>query len=791
MVLLLAAQALLLPQRVAATESALPLAWLEAGLVVLIFLALASQLERRVAGPVEDLLRAAERRARGERGVRAPVRVGDEIGAVARAWNAAGVALDESEARLESVIASIGDGTLEWDPATDRMRFSSRFRELVGLEGIAAGEQDAPFAVFESALHPDDRAPTFAAMQAHLESDAPYRMEFRLRGAGGGWRWFESRATTLRDDSGRPLRVVGSITDVDDLRRAEEAARARTAEVEQVRDRIAEQARHLEALNQELSLARDQALEAARVKAAFLSNVSHEIRTPLHAVLGNTAILLDGPLEPEQREAARTLREAGDHLLGLVESILDFSHLEEGTLQLAAADLEPRVWVEQCLAEVQPQAARKGLRLETRFDPALPPLVRSDPGRLRQVLGHLLANAVKFTEHGGVTVSVSAEPEAADRARLRVAVADTGIGIPEAEQGRLFQPFVQAEDAEDRRFGGTGLGLAICRKLVEILGGGIEVESAPGDGACFRFHLPVEVRQASASVVLASAELRGLRALVLGAGGAEGAGRGASGDGALLRAQLEGLGVEVEAAGDAGEALARARKAAREGRPFELVFVGGALAAEDALSLPEELAAEPETASLRAFLLSTRISRRAAAQARRAGYAGSLALPARQSHLHDCILAALPERPGRSEAGPDAPGRAVRVLVAEDNAVNQKLARRMLERMGFEVVLAENGIEAVRAMAAGGYDAVLMDCQMPRMDGFEATREIRRREAPGSRVPIIAVTANAMPGDRERCLAAGMDDYVPKPVKRDALTQALRRWLETPDGARRAPRASA
>ena len=680
--------------------------------------------------------------------------------------------LARSQTRLEFVVQAISDGYMEWEVATDTLRFSDRFRELVGLEE----EATTVYATFEERLHPDDRAPTFAAMQAHLDHGTPYFVEYRLRGRDGGWRWFESRAMTVRDADGRPLRVIGSITDIDARKRAEEAARAFTAEVEQARDRIADQARSLAALNDELSLARDQALDAARAKTAFLTNMSHEIRTPMNAVIGMTALLLETELDPEQRELAVTLRGAGDQLVGIVDSILDFSRIEEGRMLLEHADFAVRDVVEDCISRARRAAEAKGLSLEARIDADVPAYVSSDPGRLRQVLDHLIGNAIKFTQRGGVTVTASDAAGDGPGARIRFAVTDTGIGIPPELHAHLFQPFTQADESNSRSYGGTGLGLAICKRVVEMLGGEIGLESRPGEGSSFRFTVRVEVKHAAPALALASAELRGLRALV-----AEPRER----ERARLREQLEGLGVEVECVCDAEAVLTRARTAAGEARPFDLALLSEALSSDHAFALPGRIRALPEIAQLRPFLLSTTISRRTVERAREAGFAAQLTLPVRQSHLHDCILAALPAReaaaatcaPDLGAAGDAGAAPPPRVLVAEDNPVNQKLARRLLEKLGFEVELVENGLEAVKAVAAAPYAAVLMDCQMPRMDGFEATREIRRREGAGRHTPIIAVTANAMPGDRERCLEAGMDDYVAKPVKREVLARALERWL--------------
>jgi two-component system sensor histidine kinase/response regulator len=556
-----------------------------------------------------------------------------------------------------------------------------------------------------------------------------------------------AKAAVCRED-GHPIGVTGAFVDITERKRSE--AELRTS---------------LEALGR----AKDAAERGARAKAEFLALMSHEIRTPLNAVLGASGLLLDGPLTGEQREHVETARAAGQALLELINDILDFSALEAGRLEMERVPLDVRALVEDTVALVADAAAAKGLEIGSVFAHDLPPRLGGDPGRLRQVLLNLLANAVKFTERG--EVSVVAEPAGHEGGRvvLRLRVRDTGIGIAAEAQERLFGTFTQADGSTRRRHEGAGLGLAITRKLVELMDGTIEVDSAPGRGS--EFVCTVRLGEVEAPGGGPEPPLQGRTALVADPSPLQRR---------SLAGHLRSLGmVPLEAA---DEAMAEARLAAAT--PPDVVLVDERLA-EAGRPLAARLAAKASLGGGPTVLVLGRPG--GAPSGVSPGGRPRLVKPVRLAALRDALLGraadpAAARRPSRS-----ARGSRWRALLAEDNTVNQRVASAQLRRLGADVDVAANGREAIEAWAPGRYDVVLMDCRMPEVDGFDATREIRRREGTGARVPIIAITANALRGDRERCLAAGMTDYVAKPVDAKALAAVVARHVHALAGDRAAP----
>jgi signal transduction histidine kinase/DNA-binding response OmpR family regulator len=562
--------------------------------------------------------------------------------------------------------------------------------------------------------------------------------------------------------------------------------------------KVAERTAELNAASERSHALARKAEEASRAKSQFLANMSHEIRTPMNGILGMTELLLDTPLSDTQRRFADTVHRSGEALLGIINDILDFSKIEAGKLELESIDLN--IWqliedVGELLAE---PAHVKGLELVCRIGDGVPEHVRGDPVRLRQIITNLASNAIKFTERGEVVIEVKlmdcqkeghscagadcgfrkTDGTNMDGTLLHFSVRDSGIGISTEAQQRLFQPFSQADNSTTRRFGGTGLGLAISRQLVQMMGGEMGLISAEGRGSTFWFAVCLPPASGTPQVA-DKTELTGLRLLMV---------EDNPTNRLVLEHQLSGWGIETHVEDNGMRAFERIRAAAAQGHGYELALIDGKLPGLTGMELAQRIRAD-ETVSGMKLIMLTSLSHDKSWRA--AGIDDCLSKPVRRTDL----LQAIAKATGRSfqastpAASANAPkslqGRKPKVLLAEDNAVNQTLALAMLTSYGCEIEVAVNGRQAVEASAERTFDLVLMDCQMPEMDGFEATRHIRAREAKtgtSERLPIIALTANAMEGDRGRCIEAGMDDYLSKPFKREQLYAVLGRWL---DAARR------
>ncbi len=703
-------------------------------------------------GTLRMLAEGANRFSQGDHAVRIKPEGAPEVGLAAEAFN-------NMANNIENLIASLGKSESKNKLLATIVEQSSEAIWTKDLAGIITSWNSGAAAMFG---YPPGEA---LGRALNVGESSPEEEQARMQRLRAGEKFsYDAKAVTrsgtvidiqvavapLLDDANQCIGSIAVARDVTQHKRSEEALR----------------------------LAREAAEAANHAKSSFLARMSHEIRTPMTGVLGMTELLLETGLTASQRKYAETVQRSGQNLLGIINDLLDFSKIEAGKLELENVDMDLRRTIEDIVELLAERAHVKGLELACSIPANLVTQVKGDPLRLGQILTNLMGNAIKFTDQGSVVVRVAALEEAAKHVTMRFEVTDTGSGISAGAQSRIFEEFAQADGSTTRKHGGSGLGLAISKQLVEMMGGAIHVESALGSGSTFWFTITLE-KQPTQGADPRSAPiglLTGVRALIVESSAIS---RG------ILHAQMSNWEMTIRTAETPKQAIDLLAQAAARSVPYDIAVIDLGIPGMDVFELARMIRGRPDIAKVRLVLLTRRHAD--VGTARDAGFDACLVKPVRQTVLYECLVNIMAGRPQEKVAvppvcevaSPAATQRRGNILLVEDNLINQQVAVGILQIQGYSVTVANNGREALEAYGQGAFDLVLMDCHMPEMDGFEATREIRTREQAtrGKRIPIIALTANAMAHDREECLQAGMDDHLSKPFSMLKLQEMLDRWI--------------
>lgn len=678
----------------------------------------------------------------------------------------------ESEERLGLALKSAEAGTWSWDIPENIMEWDEHMHHLFGLK---PGSFPKSFESFLSLVHFQDRETVAADVKKSITESTDYDSEFRIIFPDGSVRTFGTRGKVYRNDAGQPIRMAGVCWDITRRKQAEEDLRT----AKEMAETLAKKAQ-----------------EANLAKSAFLAAMSHEIRTPLNGVIGMTGLLLDTSLSTEQHEYVDIIRVSGESLLSVINDILDFSKIESGRMELDEVSFDMHNIVHKTVEVAAAQIHKKGIAVGAYIESDVPAWLMGDPSRIRQVLNNLLGNAAKFTEKGEISLKVKLLKKKESKVTLLFEVKDTGIGITPEVRAHLFQPFSQGTKSTSRKYGGTGLGLAISKRLVKIMGGNIDVESTPGEGSKFWFTIQLNESHAPAARtnLVMSPELQGLRVLCVD-------------DNAInreiIKRQTESWNLRCDLAKGAEESLVMMKKAAAENDPYSLVLVDYVMPGMSGADLVKVMNQKKEFAQTSIIMLSSLGSVFKGDELKKLNISMNLTKPLRQDKLYDSIVSVLtssnkikslqeensmatvaqaqPQQPqSQQQQNPQkTQAQKAHILLVEDNPINQQLALRVLDKLGYEADAVVNGTLALPAVQKYPYDLILMDCQMPEMDGYTATAEIRKFEQNKHKhTPIIAMTAHALKGDREKCISAGMDDFISKPFDIHCLAEKIEEWLK-------------